>query len=266
VLLETAQNAHNDIVMVLLLLVALWLLLQTKSTLTALPVLPLVALAFQIKFVPLLVAPAFILALTLRQKRWGQRLIALGLHTLLFVAFAVLPLLPLWPGWDNWGVISFNSGAGRSPLALLILALRPLLGINLAFELSRGLLNICFLLVGLWVFWRNHRRLRQPETVILFCWAAFFWYVALAIPVFHAWYLLWALPFAILLLPETKYLLATLTFTLTALLIIPYFETVRLWFPILLQNHLLGHAVGVPLLVLPPILMLGRQPNLIADG
>ena len=44
-------------------------------------------------------------------------------------------------------------------------------------------------------------------------------------------------------------------FSITALLIIPYFETIRVWYPVLLQNHFLGHLIGVPLLILPPALV-----------
>jgi hypothetical protein len=38
--------------------------------------------------------------------------------------------------------------------------------------------------------------------------------------------------------------------------IIPYFETVRVWYPALLENQFLGHLIGVPLLVVPPALAL----------
>ena len=39
-----------------------------------------------------------------------------------------------------------------------------------------------------------------------------------------------------------------------ALLIIPYFETIRVSIPYLNQNHILGHAIGIPLLLVPVIL------------
>jgi hypothetical protein len=85
-----------------------------------------------------------------------------------------------------------------------------------------------------------------------------FWYVLLAAPVFHAWYLLWFLPLAPLLLPRRRPLTAVVVFSITALLIIPYFETIRVWYPALLRNHFLGHLIGVPLLILPPAITLLR--------
>ncbi|MCQ3975739.1 MAG: hypothetical protein DPW09_20070 [Anaerolineae bacterium] len=73
---------------------------------------------------------------------------------------------------------------------------------------------------------------------------------------FHAWYLLWFLPLAALLLPNRRPLIAAAVFSITALFIIPYFETVRVWYPVLLENQFLGHLIGVPLLVVPPALAL----------
>jgi hypothetical protein len=253
VLFETAQNAHNDILMVLLLLLAAWILVRAKTSAAALPVLPLVGLAVQIKVVALLAAPFFILNLTMKEAAGPRRISLFLLHSLLFAVFAVLPVAPLWPGWENWAVVSFNAGAGRSPLALLILTLRPLLGVNLAFDMSRLLINGLFAGLMLWLLWQRRRTLNRFQTTFYLSWAIFFWYVLIAVPVFHAWYLLWSLPFAILLLPDARPLAATIIFTLTALLVIPYFETIRVWFPLLLQNHLLGHLIAIPLLVGPPV-------------
>ena len=41
---------------------------------------------------------------------------------------------------------------------------------------------------------------------------------------------------------------AAIVFSITALFIIPYFETIRVWFPELLRNPLLGHLIGVTVL------------------
>jgi hypothetical protein len=43
---------------------------------------------------------------------------------------------------------------------------------------------------------------------------------------------------------------------MTALFIIPYFETIHVWYPALLANQFLGHLIGVPLLLVPPALAL----------
>ena len=85
---------------------------------------------------------------------------------------------------------------------------------------------------------------------------ALFWLLLLVMPIFHAWYLLWCFPLAVLLLPQRRPLYAAIVFSITALFIIPYFETIRVWVPELLRNPLLGHLIGVTVLVVPPILTL----------
>jgi hypothetical protein len=180
-----------------------------------------------------------------------------------------LPLLPFWPGLENWAVLQAGDQAGRSLLALLILGLSDPLGLNTAFDLSRNLILGLFGLIYLYLLWRTVARLRhissrpqaeRPGLAALLpispSFFVLFWYVLLAAPVFHAWYLLWFLPLAALLLPDRRPLSGAVVFSVTALLLIPYFETIRVWYPALLRNQFIGHLVGVPLLILPPALAL----------
>jgi hypothetical protein len=257
VLLEVAQNGHNDILMIFFVLAAVWALVTERLWW----VIPLLAVSIQVKYVSIVIAPIFLINLALRQADWSKRLLAFVTHGVIFILLIGLPMLPLWPGWDNWAVLALNSGAGRSVLALSVLGLSPWLGLGLAFDGSQLVLNLTFVVIWIWLAWQKRRQLRQTETIIYLGWAAFFWYLLLAVPVFHGWYLLWSLPMAALLLPKRTALQATIVFTLTALLIIPYFETIRIWFPVLLQNHLLGHALGVPLLVLPPAIIAFRAES-----
>jgi alpha-1,6-mannosyltransferase len=255
VLLETAQNGHNDIVMVVFLLAAIWALVRGKD----LGVTPLLALSVLVKFMTVVVAPFFILYLAFKHRAWPRRMTVFIGHSLVFAALVVLPMAPLWPGLDAWAVLKAGSGAGRSVMALSVLVLRSL-EVGNAFDLSRIAVNGLFAALSLWFLWQKRRAFSHPTGPIFAAWAIFFWYVLLAAPVFHGWYLLWFLPLAGLLLPESKPFRASLVFSFTALLIIPYFETIRIWFPVLLENHLLGHLIGVPLLVLPPALMaLGKD-------
>jgi hypothetical protein len=262
ILLETAQNGHNDIVMIFLMLAAVWALTANRSAW----VMPLLAVSVQIKYISIFIAPLFLLYLTLNQPTWRIRLRFLLIHGLLFALLVGLPLLPLWPGLENWAVLTLNSGAGRSALALSVLALSAWFDLNAIFDLSRLALHGLFLAIWLQLLWQNRQQFSRPRTTIFLAWALFFWYLLLAVPVFHAWYLLWSLPLAVLLLPDRIPLQATILFSLTALLIIPYFETIRIWYPALLQNHLLGHAIGVPLLILPPAMVaLRRELKTAAD-
>ena len=297
VLLESVQNGHNDILMVFFFLAALWLLIEpgestnkrisesasqprgvasplarasfAHSPIRYLLVRPslvcfLLALSVLVKFITVLAAPFLVLAMAATQPTWPRRTTAAVLYGLLIAAPVAGLMWPLWPGWDNWAVLTAGSGAGRSLLALLVLALRGAVGVNLAFNIARGLVNGGFALIYLYFLRQTFAALCSgpPVSLVQPIRAAFytlFWYVLLAAPVFHAWYLLWFIPPAVLLLPERRAFSAAVVFSFTALLAIPYFETVRVWFPVLLQNHLLGHLIGVPLLLVPPALALQQS-------
>lgn len=93
-LYETAGNGHNDIVMLTGLLLALWLLLDRRLEVLALPSVTLAALA---KYVAGLWLPVILLAwlpVQWRERRWRQVLISGGIClTLVTISFA--------PFWDN---------------------------------------------------------------------------------------------------------------------------------------------------------------------
>ncbi len=284
-LLESIQNGHNDIWLVFFLLLAAWSLGRRPGRVSlpaGLAVCLGLALSILVKFVTLLVAPFFLLELARRSteeqessspvpwrawvspRRWVF-LLGYGLVTGLLVAG---PMALVWPGWDTWAVREAGAGAGRSLLALLVLSLRGRLGTNGAFDLARTVILVFFALIYLYHLgqfmagagWRSGMRpLRflsglDPSfpAALLPSFHVLFWYVLVVVPVFHAWYLLWFLPLAILLLPRFRPLLAAVVFGMTGLLIIPYFETIRVWVPVLLDNPWLGHLLGVPLLIGPP--------------
>jgi hypothetical protein len=269
ILFESVQNAHNDILLAFFLLAAIWMLsrqLHPPSGAAPTGRLPgdvavclLLAASILVKFMTAAIAPFFLLALASRQPTWPRRWAALlGFGSLMAVVVIVL-MWPVWPGWQNWAVLDAGNQAGRSVLALAVLGLRGWLGTNTAFDASRAVVFGAVSLIYLINLWRTARQIHQPMPVTVPVAASFyvlFWYVLLAMGVFHAWYLLWFVPLASLLLPQPKPLAASIVFSLTALLAIPYFETVRVWVPLLLQNHFLGHLVGVPLLVLPPAVTL----------
>ncbi len=209
-------------------------------------------------------------------------------------AASFLGMWPVWPGWDNWAVLQAGGQAGRSLLALLVLSLRGVIGLGWAFDGSSYLLLGIFAAIYLYCLRQAVKAViskqvsvathhapnlltRQSSTApappstssgrdllphspafvpVASAFFVLFWYVLLVAPVFHAWYLLWFIPLAPLLLPHRRPLNAAIVFSITALLMIPYFETIRVWYPLLLSNQWLGHAVGVPLLLIPPVLAL----------
>lgn len=270
VLLESVQNGHNDIVMVFFLLAAVWTLGQMDQTharrrgwFRFLLLCLFLSLSILVKFVTVLVAPFFLLALAALETIWLRRIAVMGLAGGLMGLWVAVPMVPFWPGLDEWAVVQAGGQAGRSLLALLILTFMDGLELSSAFDSAQYLIYTLFGLIYLYFLGRTAAQVGRPlppggaaARAVLPSFYVLFWYVLLAAPVFHAWYLLWFVPLASLLFPNRRPFIAAAAFSITALLIIPYFETIRVWYPALLQNQLLGHLVGVPLLIGPPALAL----------
>jgi hypothetical protein len=101
---------------------------------------------------------------------------------------------------------------------------------------------------------------------ILVSFHVFFGYILLVASVFHAWYLLWFMPLAALLIPARRTSSGAVIFSLAALLMIPYYETVRVWIPALNQNHWWGHLIGVSLLLIPVVFSLWKPVVLLPEA
>ena len=254
-LLELAGNGHNDGLMVLFLLLAIYLAVSGRRWL----VIPALTLSIFTKFTPLLALPFFLLYLARlagagsSRPRLAQIATVAG-NMALFGGLGLALMAPIWPGWEQWAVRDLGQAAGRSPFALLVLALATWLPVNTAFDVTTYLVYGLFLAVYAWLAWRAVAGpLALTDTVLVPTFGAFFWYLVLANQQFHAWYLLWPLVVAVLLGPSPA-LTRMVVFGCTALLAITIYETVRYWWAGLF-NTLVTHLVAVPLVFGPPLLV-----------
>jgi alpha-1,6-mannosyltransferase len=249
-LLEAVANAHNDVMMVLFLLLAVYFAAGDRRWL----VIPALTLSILTKFVTLMVFPFFLLYLVRQETTWRRRLAVAAGNLALAVGLAVVLMAPVWPGWEKWAVRDLGGGAGKSPFALLVLILRPWLKTNVAFDASRYLLGGLFLLIYAWLAWRA---LTGPPTltnvILAPTFLVFFWYLMLPNQQFHAWYLLWPLAMAVVLIPSPSFT-RVVVFGLSALLSITLYETMRVWWWEALQPLAL-HAIAVPLVFGLPLLV-----------
>jgi hypothetical protein len=204
------------------------------------------------------VLPFFILVLALRESTWPRRILITAFYGFAVLGVVILVMWPFWPGYEQWAVLQSGQGAGRSLFALLVLVIRSLGITENSFNMIEGVIYSVFGIIylwGLWNVWQGARTQTQNDVslqgLFVASFAAFFGYILLVAPVFHAWYLIWVIPLAAILIPNKPITSATFASSLVALLIIPYFETVRVWFPYLNENHLVGHLIGVPLLLVP---------------
>jgi hypothetical protein len=280
VLIEVARDAHNDIVMIFLMLAAVLALVkstkhsersrdatESKNERNFYPLLVCLFLALSIltKFITIIIVPFFLLAFMSRGQHRHDRFARLIGFGLLIGVLVIIGMWPLWPGWDQWAVVQGADSAGRSILAVSVLMLRDGLKLDSAFDVARKALLGLYVLIYGYALWHLYRIIWQAkedrgeaviQQTLASSFLALFWLLLLVMPIFHAWYLLWCFPLAVLLLPQRRPLYALIVFSITALYIIPYFETIRVWVPELLRNPLLGHLIGVTLLAVPPIVTL----------
>ena len=249
-LLEATANAHNDILMVFFLLLAIYFAVSNRRWL----VVPALTLSVLTKFVTAMVLPFFLLYLIRQETTWQRRLVVAAGNLALAIGLSIVLMAPVWPGWGNWAVRDLGGGAGKSPFTLLVLVLRPWLTTNVAFDVSRYLLGGLFLLIYAWFAWRA---LTGPPTltnvVLAPTFWVFFWYLVLPNQQFHAWYLLWPLAMAVILIPSPA-LSRVVVFSLAALLSITLYETMRIWWWDILQPLTL-HAIAIPLVFGLPLLV-----------
>ena len=249
-LLEAVGNAHNDILMVFFLLLAVYFVVSDRRWL----VIPALTLSILTKFVTLMVLPFFLLYLVRQETTWRRRLVVAVGNLALAVGLGVALMVPVWPGWENWAVRDLGGGAGKSPFALLVLILRPWLTTNVAFDVSRYVLGGLFLLIYAWLAWRALTGPPTPTNVVLIpTFWVFFWYLVLPNQQFHAWYLLWPLAMAVTLIPSLPFT-RVVVFGLAALLSITLYETIRVWWWDTLQPLVL-HAIAIPLVFGLPLLV-----------
>jgi hypothetical protein len=276
VLLESVQNAHNDIVMVFFLLLMIWAYVRLMNAKRQtwgliLTFIGAFALSILVKFVTLLTLPFLLLSLAWRQPTWIKRFSILAFYGLAILAIVIVVMAPFWPGLENWAVIRASKGAGRSLFAFLVLTLIPRVNTATAFDITTAIIYAIFGSIYLWSLWRVIRTNQQSsiaseqaiEAPILGSFYVFWGYALIVATVFHAWYLLWFMPLAALLVPAKRPISGALIFSLAALLIIPYYETIRVWIPYLNQNHWLGHLIGVGLLIPPVLFSLWKPARLI---
>jgi hypothetical protein len=261
-LLELAGNGHNDGLMVFFLLLAVYLAVAGRRWL----VIPALTLSIFTKFTPLLALPFFLLYLARLAGAGSSRprlveIATVAGNTALGAGLGLALMAPIWPGWEHWAVRDLGQAAGRSPFALLVLALATALPVNTAFDLTTYLMDGLFLAVYAWLAWRaiTGPPSAQPpfgsltSTVLAPTFGAFFWYLVLANQQFHAWYLLWPLAVAVLLGPSPA-LTRMVVFGCTALLSITIYETMRYWWGGVF-SPLVTHLVAVPFVFGPPLLV-----------
>lgn len=204
-LFEAAVNAHNDILLLLCILLALWAIVRTPAmTFTkALIVSTILALATCLKVNIVLLLPGFLLFLW-----WNvplHRLKILGASAALYVGLIVILYAPFWQNGNLLHVLAVNPGTMYNENTLVdtldhlynsvaqAMGAAPAVDVGSPAEIFLHRFSLfVFVVLYLFMLWRIIFRQRGMHTTLqLISWLTWSWllYCAVGAPWFWPWYL-----------------------------------------------------------------------------
>lgn len=193
VLWEGLANAHNDVLLIMLVVAALWCWVTRHEG----GVVPLLGAAALLKVVAVMLIPAAIVAIAVRTG-WNRRLLAIAGQT------ALLSLAALWvafaPFYDIVGTlqaIQSQRDVWVTSPALLIATIKDELGYTFDFgpiyaRFSTAVI-VLLTLGGVAVAWR------RPDALARIGYEQLFWFLLLATSNLRPWYVIWLVALAAVL-------------------------------------------------------------------
>ncbi len=223
VLVETIGNGHNDLAMMMWVLLAAWLLLQRRYSLSALALL----VGALIKYIPLLLLP-MVLAIALRDlSNQRARLRFAIVTTVAAIALIAVAYAPFWHGSETLSIERRANLLTTSLPSLIYFQLKSNVSNDEAIKLvslTAAGLTVIFSLAMAVRAWRDRSELsfaRSAFYLLMF-------YLLLTCLWFQQWYAVWPLALAALLPPGHAARLAAL-FGYTALSKGLIFAPLLLW-------------------------------------
>jgi hypothetical protein len=213
VLMYVAGNGANDVIMMGLALLAIYLALRERWRLAF----PVLALATLVKFVVVLLVPIFILYALLRTPRDQWRKIAESLAVSALIGIVLYA--PFFRGRVTFTTLRTQASQFTdSPPALMLRALQHAISPATAETLTKGTGLTLFVFAYAIIVWRlySQRRLRTPYGLVGACFGVMCAYLMLSVFWFQPWYLLWLISIGALSIGVSARI--TLIFSLTGLL------------------------------------------------
>jgi len=199
---ELVGNGHNDVMMVLFVLLAVWALVADRRLL----VFPLLALAVLTKLLAVALGPVMLYGLLRGGRPLRAKLIAVGGGGLMSLGLAVALYAPFWGGLDTLYFLSRGNWFTASIPTMLREFLRQWLAYEDAGRFAATLVALGYALFTafrLWLLWREERRPdANPSDWQPWLRAAYdltFVYLTFATLWWQPWYLVWLVALAALL-------------------------------------------------------------------
>lgn len=207
VVFEAVNNAHNDMFMVFLLILGIYLLKKKWYLLSMIVLL----LSILVKYISLLIVPIFLIYIfktVNNSKKRSKILVQCGI---LSIAFIILFYLPFWDGLEIfrglWEQSKINTYANFSLLPAVVYWIIHVvttgfpISIETISKIARVFGFIFFILGYLWVI-KSYIK-NKAETFLEYCFMTILIYVFFYLSYLQPWYLVWVIPLAII--TERKY-------------------------------------------------------------
>jgi hypothetical protein len=245
VLWEGVGNGHNDLVMIVPLLVALLAWSRHRDAW----VVPLLVVAATIKYVPAIVIPLAALAILRRAPTWGDRARVMLLSAAGSTVVLALAFFPFYDPQAAWESISQQGDIFlTSPAAMAIGVLQEHVAAD---DVRWWVQRIGYGLLATTMLWQAARVFRRPERLTRAVFEILFVFLLVATWNFRGWYLVWPLAVAALL-PSVWPAARASAFTFGAMSVYALFIWIWHWRQtdfVTIQN------VAVPMIVGPALLV-----------
>jgi hypothetical protein len=198
---ELVGNAHNDVVMVLLVLLAVWALVAERRLL----VLPLLALAVLTKLLAVALGPVFLYGLWRGPGTRREKVITIVAGGAISLGLAIVLYAPFWGGPDTLYFLSRGNWFTASIPTMLRELLRQWYPFEQAGRLAATLVGLSFAtftVVRLAMLWQDERRddvdNRAWQPWLRAAYDITFGYLTFATLWWQPWYLVWLVALAAL--------------------------------------------------------------------
>jgi hypothetical protein len=249
-LIEYSANGHNDIMMMLFALLAIYALVKEKPALA----LFLITASALVKYAIVLLIPLFLIYGFTHQptakRRWHYLLVG-GLSAL---ALVIVLYAPFWQGWQTISGTLTQDQRYMSSFSTLLHFLFPQ---NVSLEQGKLLGRILYVPFYLFALFLSSRK---PVTALLLgSFIALFFVQALALSNFEIWYAIWPMMLAALL-PQMAYRLAAVFLVYGASLSVTLYYYVWIWLGLRDSRNLsLMNTVAYIIAFIPALLFLLDQ-------
>lgn len=221
VMWDGVGNAHNDVTLMLPVMAALWAWQKRRDGW----VIPLLVASVMIKYVTVILLPLACVAVW-RRSRESRELLATILWSI--ACALVLIAVSLYPFYDLNAIrISAQEQGAKvsaSPAWVVLASLREWSVADVSAETVR---NVAYLIAAIGIAIWMATCWRRPERLFLACFEVMFLFMLVASTNQRAWYVIWIVPLAAVLIPGAQWRRASL-WSITAMM--GHACTIWLWY------------------------------------